>query len=69
MGMRNGRRLATNPRIDRSELHPMSEGKGEERVFAFESEFGADIQAMMFYGADADKEFISDLLVAFGGGD
>lgn len=47
----------------------MSEGKGEKRVFAFESEFGADIQAMMFYGADADKEFISDLLVAFGGGD
>ena len=46
----------------------MRQGKGEEGVFAFESEFGADVGAMVFDSADADKQFVGDLLVVFGGG-
>src|SRR5262245_39301536 len=52
-----------------SKLGLVRQRKGEQGVFARQAEFGADVRAVMFDGADADEERVGDLLVAFRFGD
>ena len=41
----------------------MSEGEGQEGVLAIEAEFGADVRAVVFDGANADEHLFSDLFI------
>ena len=41
---------------------PIGQGVGEEGVFSFEVELGADIGTVVVDGADADEELICNLL-------